>query len=236
MKEQEPIQVRLSAALTRVIELRRRLDRDAALGARWREVKRWQADRLRRTYSDLLASARFRPACEFFLAELYGARDFERRDEEALRVVPKLARMLPERAVQTLTLAVELDELSEQLDARVASHVALPVDEAAYAAAYRLAGTPEERMHQIDTGDQIGRSLERLARFPLLSAMLHMMRAPAEATGFGHLHHFLQSGFDAFVAMGLAGEFLDTIRLRETALMDALFKGVTPGATVASPG
>jgi len=70
-------------------------------------------------------------------------------------------------------------------------------------------------------------TLEKLARFPLLSGMLQMMRAPAEAAGFGHLHHFLQSGFDAFRAMGAATAFLSIIRSRETALMSALFAGHT---------
>ncbi len=217
---------RLAAALRRVIDLRRQLESDVKLRDTWRAVKRWQAERLRQTYADLLAQPRLRPACEFFLAELYGVKDFSQRDQEALRVVPMLARMLPERAVTTMALAVELDELSEQLDERVARNLMTgAVDDAAYAAAYRAAGTRAEREHQIDTIDRIGRSLERLARIPLLAPMLHMMRAPAEMAGLGHLHRFLQSGFDAFVSMGAAGEFLDTIRARETALMRLLFDG-----------
>lgn len=216
---------RLAAGLARVIELRRTLHADAAVTDRWKAVKRWQSDRLARTYPDLLASARYRPACTFFLEELYGAKDFEQRDREALRVVPKLARMLPDRAVETMALAVELDETSESLDARLAQAIRLPVDAEGYARAYRETGTVRERTLQIDTVDRIGHTLERLARFPLLAGMLHMMRAPAEAAGFGHLHHFLQSGFDAFKAMGPAGEFLAVIRRRETALMQALFAG-----------
>jgi len=218
---------RLASGLARVIELRRTLHTDAAVNERWLAVKRWQAQRLARTYPDLLASARYRPACEFFLEELYGAKDFEARDNEALRVVPKLARMLPERAVETMALAVELDETSESLDARVAQAIRLPIDAAGYARAYRDTGTLAERQLQIDTVDRIGTTLEKLARIPLLSGMLHVMRAPAEAAGFGHLHHFLQSGFDAFQGMGAAGEFLRTIRARETALMNALFAGHT---------
>ena len=218
---------RLACGLARVIELRRALHADPAVNARWLAVKQWQASRLARTYPDLLASARYRPASEFFLEELYGAKDFEARDNEALRVVPKLARMLPERAVETMALAVELDETSESLDARLAEAIRLPVDAAGYARAYRETGTLAERQLQIDTVDRIGRTLEKLARIPLLSGMLHMMRAPAEAAGFGHLHHFLQSGFDAFRAMGSAGEFLATIRRRETVLMQALFDGRT---------
>jgi len=218
---------RLASGLARVIEMRRALHADPAVNARWLAVKHWQAQRLARTYPDLLASPRYRPACVFFLEELYGAKDFEARDNEALRVVPKLARMLPERAVETMALAVELDETSESLDARLAKAIALPVDAAGYARAYRETGTLAERQLQIDTVERIGQTLEKLARIPLLAGMLHMMRAPAEAAGFGHLHHFLQSGFDAFKAMGSAGEFLRTIRSRESALMQALFAGAT---------
>lgn len=224
---------RLAAGLARVIEMRRALHADPEVNQRWLAVKHWQAQRLARTYPDLLASPRYRPASEFFLEELYGAKDFEERDNEALRVVPKLARMLPERAVETMALAVELDETSESLDARLAQAIALPIDVAGYARAYRETGTLAERQMQIETVDRIGLTLEKLARIPLLAGMLHMMRAPAEAAGFGHLHHFLQSGFDAFKAMGPAGEFLRTIRHRETALMQALFAGRT--AELATP-
>jgi hypothetical protein len=65
--------------------------------------------------------------------------------------------------------------------------------------------------------------LEKLARLPLLTGMLHLMRGPAEAAGLSHLHLFLQRGFDAFKAMGPAGEFLQTIREREIRLMERLF-------------
>lgn len=225
MNETASARDRLTAALRRVIELRRQFAAAEELGGKWRAVKVWQAARLRQTYSDLLEIERFRPACEFFLDELYGAKDFSQRDQEALRVVAKLASMLPERAIHTMALAVELDEISEQLDARVARVVVLPIDAQRYAAAYRAAGTRAEREHQIETIDLIGRSLERVARIPFLAPMLHMMRAPAEAAGLGHLHHFLESGFDAFKAMGGAGEFLDTIRRRETALMETLLAG-----------
>lgn len=207
--------------------MRRTLHADAALAERWLAVKRWQAGRLSRTYPDLLASKRYRPACEFFLDEIYGAKDFESRDEEALRVVPKLARMLPERAVETMALAVELDATSESLDARLARAIRLPIDAEGYASVYRSTATADERRKQIDAIVRIGLTLEKLARIGLLSAMLHMMRAPAEAAGFGHLHRFLQNGFDAFRAMGPAGEFLRTIEQRETALMKALFAGRT---------
>jgi hypothetical protein len=218
-----PHRQRLADALSRVIALRRNLLADPAMTARWQAVKRYQSERLRSTYADLLEAPRYRAAAQFFLDDLYGEKNFEQRDREALRVVPKLARLLPERAVETMALAVELDELSETLDARIASHVELPLDQAAYAQGYRRAGTLAERERQIAMVDQIGRALDRLARMPLLAGMLHMMRAPAEAAGLQHLHQFLVRGFDSFRAMRGAGEFLETVRTRETNLMRQMF-------------
>lgn len=216
---------RLAGALTRVIELRRTLHADTAITARWQAVKRYQSDRLQRTYSDLLASGRYHAAAQFFLEDLYGEKDFEQRDREALRIVPKLAAMLPDRAVETMAMAVELDELSARLDARLAAELVLPIDDASYAAAYRRASTQAERARQIAMVDSIGRTLDRLARLPFLGGMLHLMRAPAEAAGLHHLQRFLERGFDSFRAMRGAGEFLDIVRERELELMRKMFDG-----------
>lgn len=216
-------QKKLTDALGRVIDLRSRLHDDAELATRWLAVKRWQSERLARTYADLLATDRYRESCEFFLEELYGARDFEQRDEEAQKVVPKLARMLPARAIETLLLAVELDELSEDLDAGLARIVRTPLNAQRYADAYRQVGSRAQRERQIELVHEIGGALDRLARIPMLSPMLGMMKAPAEAWGYGHLHHFLYRGFHAFAGMGGAAEFLDTIRRREQAINARIF-------------
>ena len=217
------LQDRLTTALGTVMSMRARLAADAQLSRRWRAVKQFQAERLRATYPDLLASNRYREPCEFFLEELYGAHDFDRRDAEAQRVVPKLAKMLPARAVETLLLAVQLDEMSERFDSGLAAKLNTPVTAAAYAAAYPTVGTEAERERQIELVDEIGRALDKLARIPMLSTMLHMMRGPAEMWGLAHLHHFLQRGFDAFAGMGAAREFLATIRRRESAVNRRLF-------------
>jgi hypothetical protein len=225
----------LSAGLARVIELRRRLALDPDLGEKWLEVKHFQSQLARRIYGDLLRSLRYRAAGEFFLDELYGARDFEQRDSEILRVVPKLARMLPERAIHTLALAVELDELSEQLDVGMAGVVEPPITEAEYAFAFRQVGTREQRERQIDLIDEIGRSLDKLARIPFIAPLLHMMRGPAEAAGLGHLQHFLQHGFDAFKGMNGALEFLATIHARQSHMVATLWNGGTLGEAISSP-
>jgi hypothetical protein len=217
------LQNRLTLALAAVMTLRGQLAADPQLSRRWRAVKQFQADRLRATYPDLLASDRYREPCEFFLEELYGAQDFERRDAEAQRVVPTLTKMLPRRALETLLLAVQLDEMSERFDSEMARRIALPVTASNYAGVYPTVASEAERERQIEVVDDIGKALDKLARYPMLSTMLHMMKGPAEMWGLSHLHHFLQRGFDAFVAMGGATEFLATIRRRESAVNHRLF-------------
>ena len=137
--------------------------------------------------------------------------------------MPKLAGMLPGRAIETLLIAVELDELAENLDAEMAQIVELPLTRARYAEAYPKVGNMQQRTRQIELVNEIGRALNRLARIPMLSPLLAMMKGPAESWGYGNLHHFLYRGFHSFVAMGRAADFLATIKRRETAINARLF-------------
>ncbi len=216
---------KLADALGRVIALRAELETDAQLKKRWLALKQWQIKRLRATYADLLATDRYRAAAKFFLEELYGAQDVDQRDAEAQKVAPKLAGMLPARAVDALLLAVQLEEMAEQFDIEMARTIELPITEKNYAEAYRATGTQAERVRQIELAERIGEALQKLAKVPMLSTMLHMMKAPAAMWGLSHLHRFLQRGFDAFVGMKGAGEFLNTTNRRELAINERLFAG-----------
>jgi hypothetical protein len=207
------------------MEVRRALAADPQLARHWLALKHWQSQRLAQTYPDLLASERYHDAAQFFLDELYGAKDFEQRDAETRRVVPKLARMLPESAVETLVAAVELDELSETLDSEMAALLGDSITAASYAQAFRQVGTREQRDAQVGAVERIGQTLDKLARVPLLRASLHLMRAPAAAMGLAHLHGFLEGGFDAFAKMKGAREFLGTITRRERVLIERIYAG-----------
>lgn len=228
MADKDSIGDELRRDLDEVIALRRRLAEDAALGARVLALKDWQVRRLATTHADLLASPRYRPATEFFLSDLYGAKDFTRRDEEFSRVVPAICRMLPAAALGTIAAAVRLDRLSEALDHAVARAYGATgaggaIDDVSYAAAYRAAGCREEREQQIALTQEIGTALDRLTRSRTLRATLSLMRGPARAAGFGDLQAFLERGFEAFRRMDGAQGFLDTIVARERALMTRLF-------------
>ncbi|MCL4801895.1 MAG: hypothetical protein KJ025_20055 [Burkholderiales bacterium] len=196
-------------------------------------LREWQAARLARTYPDLLASPRYGRAARFFLDELYGPKDFTERDDEVARILPTMTRLLPVAAVRAFALAVELDCVSETLDAALVAALraggnadaALRLDAPRYADAYRRCANRAERERQIRLVREIGEALDALARKPLVAKAVEMMRRPAALAGLAELHAFLEGGFAAFRHMQGADEFLGTIDRRERRIMERLFAG-----------
>ena len=110
------------------------------------------------------------------------------------------------------------------------------IDDAAYSAAYRAICRRPERQRQIILIRETGEALEKLARKPLLTTVLKLMRGPAHLAGLGDLHEFLESGFDAFRKMGDASEFLDRIEAKEQRLLRNLFSSVAQPFDISDAG
>jgi hypothetical protein len=188
-------------------------------------LKAYQQARFARTHADLLVDARFGPAANFFLAELYGPQDFTQRDAQFMRIVPALVRLFPEDIVATVEALAAVHALSERLDTAMARHLrGASARRASYVAAWQATGGAADRARQIELVIHVGRALDRHTRSRLLRASLKAMRAPARAAGMGDLQGFLETGFEAFAAMRGAPEFLATIEARETALLNRLFE------------
>lgn len=241
-REKAAIAEAIRADLARVKRLREAARRGG--GDRMR-LRKWQAERLARTYPDLLASARYGRAARFFLEELYGAKDFAERDDEVARILPTMTRLLPLAAVRSFGLAVELDCLSEALDAELVAALRagepagtnLAIDAKRYAAAYRRCANRPDRERQVRLVREIGEAMDAFAHKALVAKAVELMRGPAELAGLGELHAFLEGGFLAFRHMEGAGEFLDTIERRERRILERLFAGdPDPFARVDAPG
>jgi hypothetical protein len=139
-----------------------------------------------------------------------------------------MMKTLPTPAVGTVADAIELEGLSEDLDAAMIDALAERVESlsaADYGAAYRAVGRPQDRARQIDLIEHVGSSLDGLTRLPLIGTTLRVMRKPAELAGFGALRNFLERGYAAFRTMRGGAEFVTTIVSRERAASAALFAG-----------
>lgn len=217
-------------AVKRVTELRESTSRSPGLADAVTAVKNFQARRFAGSYVDLLNSARYKTAANFFLQELYSDQDFSQRDAQFARIAGALERLFPHQVVQTAVSLAQLHCLTEELDFAMAlSWIVNPdlSEVARYVTAWRTVGRELDRNAQLQTVMVVGHELDRLTRTSGLRMMLRMMRGPANLAGMGSLQRFLEAGFDTFSEMAREGDgaryFLATVQARESSLVDQLF-------------
>jgi hypothetical protein len=211
----------LARLLARNAELRDVFAGDDASSQRLAELQRWQSHRLLQSHADLRANPRYRKAVEFFFEDLYGGRDPRRRDHDLARVHRIMERLLPRQALRALCLAIELEVVSQELDAEVVRRLPPgPITVDTYAEGYRRAGHTADRERQIELLGVIGRYLDGVVHKPLVHRLVRYARRPAHAAGFGALQDLLERGLDAFEAMHGSEEFLVIIREREVRAMN----------------
>ena len=195
----------------------------------FRMLQQWQRKRLSVTYADLMSRDNSRPACEFFLDELYGGLDFLKRDQDMDRVMPVMVRFLPGHALESLAGAFELQAISLECDIEVSGILDREgfdeLDLHRYAEAYRAFGNRPQREKQIELIRQLGIDLGRLVDKPLVSYLVRLLRGPAHAAGFGELQQFLESGLASFRRLEDRVTFVETIYQREWLAMEKLFAG-----------
>lgn len=224
----DPTAQKILDALESVATLRQHYMKEPVLARASAEVKRFQALRFRATYADLLRNPRYKTAATFFLDELYSDKDYAQRDQQFARIASTIAKLFPQAVVSTAAALAEVHALTETLDDAMARQWMLDAlegdDAARYIRCWRLVADMDARNRQLEVVLLLGLELNRLTRKPGLRTLLKMMRHPANAAGLSSLQHFLEAGFDAFVDMRGADEFLALIRQRETEWIRSLFE------------
>jgi hypothetical protein len=227
----------LARLLRQNAELRDVFASDGQANRRLAELQRWQSRRLLRSHSDLRASPRYRKAIEFFFEDLYGGGDPRARDRDLARVQHVMERLLPRKALRALCLAIDLEVLSQQLDAEVVARLPPgPITVESYAEGYRRAARATDRARQIELIGVIGRYLDAVAHKPFVHGLVRLARGPAHAAGFGALQDLLERGLDAFEAMDGSEEFLAIIRDREIRSMKRILSRTPDPFEFGEPG
>lgn len=222
--------------MERARELRREVVSSEGLTPQQEALSRWQTARLSSTYADFSRHKRFRPAIKFFLEDLYGTADFTQRDTDIERVYPIMVRVLSENAMHSLSLAVELHALTQQLDSELITVLtermgialgdpAVSLDRETYAKAYRGCDNYELRARQISLIHETGHLLDEVVGHPVIYVTAKLARAPAKAAGFGELQDFIERGLKAFRRMKGAEPFLTAIKEREFFILDQIYSG-----------
>lgn len=202
----------------------------AGLEEQMQRLRLWQTERLRSTYADLLSQPEYRPACEFFLNDLYAAQDFSQRDQDAERLYQVLSRYLPASMLHLLGDSIYLTHSTNRLDSRLLQALVelqgpgFEISPALYAEGYRRCDNYAERVEQVNLLAQILEEAAMGARRPLFAATLKLARVPAERLGWSELHGFLQRGYLAAKHMRNVAHFVSSIRSREMQILDKIFR------------
>jgi hypothetical protein len=192
-------------------------------------LRQWQAERLARTYADLTSQPRYQAAMRFFLDDVYGARDFSQRNHDIEQIYDLLRHIAPEALIRPLVLTVQLHYLTEELDQQLLDVLVQrlgledTITVALYAEAYRLCDNYQARLRQIDLLYEIGKLLDSGVRMPFSGAVLGLAKNALQHAGWADMMAFMERGYKAFKRMRGAKELLNTIRTRETRILDRIY-------------
>jgi len=107
---------------------------------------------------------------------------------ERVRVIPKLAKVLPDKAMNAMDDALSLNALSFDLDMAMAQYLQShfpgePINRDNYALAYRNVGRIEDRKHQIDIISHLGDQLADVIKIRGIGMLISLSRRPAKLAG-----------------------------------------------------
>ena len=172
-------------------------------------------------YSEFREVPETAAAVEFVISDLIGT-NISARDADLARVVPIMVRLLPEKALQALASALELNARALSINLDICrtlfehTDTSAGISEHDYCNAFRRSTTLDECMELIDLTIALGHNLKRLVRRPMLGKTLRAMHVPAHAAGFGAMQDFLEKGYSTFHAIEDVDYFLSRFAARLT--------------------
>lgn len=223
-------------AIERSNELHAEYIDDDELYASYDRFTRWQFDYMLPFFDDLLEPEGYADAVNFIVSDLAGV-GISDRDRDIERAAPVIVRSLPGHALETAAAAVELNARVLEINLDICREMLvdgkLPpvIVENDYLAACREVSSYDECMELVHLAVELGETLKKLARVPLIGGLLRTMRKPAHAAGFGALQEFLETGFVTFRRISDIDRFLELLRQRMSQVFEYIYMSDTTPAS-----
>jgi hypothetical protein len=194
-----------------------------------RALQKFQARRLASTYADLKQDPEYREFGRFFFEEIYGPEDFSFRDASIRKLHGALKGKVHKGIVAAVDRVLEFQELSEDLDDRMTAEMIetgagpeLTMDQ--YREIYRSLDNYNQRLYQIDLAMDVTRDFFRLSRKWVIGISLKTARSAAHLMGLGRIMDFVHQGYTALQTISEIEPFVETVRKRERAFNDEIFR------------
>jgi hypothetical protein len=220
-------------AIARSNELHAEYLDEPGLYASYDRFTRWQLDYMLPFFSDLLEPEGYAEAVDFIVSDLAGVRVSD-RDRDIERATPVIVRSLPAHPLATAAAAVELNARVLEINLGICRELlvdeTLPrvIPERDYFEACRKVSSYEECMDLVHLAADLGETLKKLVRVPLIGGLLGTMRKPAHAAGFGALQEFLETGYLTFRKISDIDRFLVLLRVRMGQVFERIYRADTP--------
>lgn len=203
---------------------------DNSLSTHLAKLSRWQSERLKHSHSDLYNSPLYQQGLTFLFTDLYSDTNFSDRDRDLERIFPKMVKLLPNSVLETVSLLIELNMLTQMLDQELATKLFIDlahsqINEQSYCDAFRHCNNEQQRAYQITLTKELGKKLDKYARSQVILFSLKLSKGTAESAGLGALHNFLNTGFKAFHSMQNIDMLMSNIATRETHFLKEIIAG-----------
>jgi hypothetical protein len=130
--------------------------------------------------------------------------------------------------ISAVTLVIELHELSDRLDDRMAETmlekgIGVDFGDGRYNEVYRALDNYEERLRQIELTLEACRAFHRLSKMWVVAVSLKTVRKAARVLGMARILDFVHEGYVAFKTIDDIEFFLETVNERELARHEGIW-------------
>lgn len=201
---------------------------------RLQEVQAWQKARMQHTHQQHFAEKQNQLMAEYFLNRLYGGPDFDALAAQIARLLNyahKAEKIIPENAIKTGTLGVELALLAVQLDEQVAIQLLkdypaqTALDDEMMRLTYLKLDQGQVRLKQLALLDQLGVSLDKYMRSFVVYTAFKMCKGAAHKYHFQVMYEFMQAGFQAMKPLKSAEKFVHDFTAIERRIIGQVHAG-----------
>lgn len=208
--------------------------KNPVLLTRLQDVQAWQKTRMQRTHAKQFADKQNILMSEYFLNRLYGGPDFDALANQIARLTKyahKAEKLIPDNAVTTGTLGVELAIFAVQLDEQVAAqlledyHPHEPLNDEMMRLTYLKLDQGEDRLKQLALLDQLGKFLDKYMRSFIVQAAFKMCKGAAQKYHFEVMYDFMQDGFLAMKPLKSAEKFVHDFTATEREIIAKVHAG-----------